>query len=615
MRASFWIIGSVLSGLWACDPGTAEPTRIDWCEGPVRSLGQTVDAFGLTRFPDDLLRVTDPSSPTGYRVDPWALHDGWSDDWSELVQGALSVIPRRSGFSRAGGWVVRFEGEPGTPQGGGEEPAWGDDLLLVALEEEGPRLVSFSVVPTEDAQTLVVEPWLPLAPGTRHALVLRASHQAPGGGCVSPSRQERRLITGAAEVDPEGLHAGVVEQLGLSPEEISVLVVATTHDDARQIVQAREAALAAPAAGGWDLVCQPDTGGRRCEGTFPAWDLRMVEDVASSEPSTSWDVPVTVWLPAGDGPHPVVVYGHGIASDRTEAERVVEAVRPEGIAVVASQTPHHGDHPLAGDGDAAMVFLGVTLEPPSIDGQMLVRNFAQTSLERMQLTQLILADDDLDGDGVADLDTSSMAYVGASLGALLGVSVVALEEELSASVHIVGGGQLYRFVQDNLRNLGLEAVVTTAVGSEQAAPLFYTLLQTAADPVDPVLWGDHLVRGDFRATAVPDLLLPVAMDDEIIPQVGSEMLARSMHLPMLNLPDLPVAGLEPQLDGPWTANREGRTAGFYRYDVITREDGQVSAEADHWHTATSFEMLEQVREFLLSWAYEEHAVIVDPLGG
>src|SRR5688572_23095299 len=52
-------------------------------------------------------------------------------------------------------------------------------------------------------------------------------------------------------------------------------------------------------------------------------------------------VPLTLWLPAGDGPHPVVLLSHGTGGAARDLARLAGALAADGFA--AGGVDHHGD--------------------------------------------------------------------------------------------------------------------------------------------------------------------------------------------------------------------------------------------------------------------------------
>ena len=89
-----------------------------------------------------------------------------------------------------------------------------------------------------------------------------------------------------------------------------------------------------------------------------------------------------------------------------KAETASQLLNPLGVAVVAVDAVHHGQHPTA-DPDSAMPALnslGVNLSQLAFDTQNLRGSFDQTVADRLQLLQLLEQHPDIDGDEAADVE-------------------------------------------------------------------------------------------------------------------------------------------------------------------------------------------------------------------
>ena len=153
-----------------------------------------------------------------------------------------------------------------------------------------------------------------------------------------------------------------------------------------------------------------------------------------------------MYLPEGEGPFPVVVYGHGIVDDRFTAKKSAELLTPIGFAVVAIDAPHHGAHPTAASGegdpiDAALGLLGADLDTLSLDTKQIRNNFRQAACDKLQMLRLLEDNPDIDGDGTADLDMSQIGYHGVSLGGIMGPELLVLRPDISAALLSVPGGR------------------------------------------------------------------------------------------------------------------------------------------------------------------------------
>jgi hypothetical protein len=168
---------SALALLAACaSPDEAATPR---CDVTVRQRYDPFVAEEIELFPDDLLVVEDPSSPTGVRL----TADATKAPWLRALPAQLATLPEAlgglTGFARNGAVVVRFDADPGliTP---------GPDLRLLDLSTQPATDVPYTL--RQSVDQLIVQPLRPLRAGARHGLVLATSHVTPDGGCVGPRR-------------------------------------------------------------------------------------------------------------------------------------------------------------------------------------------------------------------------------------------------------------------------------------------------------------------------------------------------------------------------------------------------------------------------------------------
>lgn len=608
------LVGLVVVGS-GCVVGAQDPP--DWCEGEVAHLYAPLTSEELEMFPDDLLTVEDPTSPTGLRPDPRPEVAGWVEGVPEAFLSVVDGLRLTSGFARGGGIVLRFSGPLGEVAAVDLE---GDasSLKLLDLGGDEPVGVPYRTEQSEDGTQLLVSPLAPLRPGTRHALVLTTGHLTPSGSCVRPSATTRGLLAGTAAAPllapmlPR--YAELLELTGLRPDEVSAAALFTTHDELQRM--ARVAADVRTFRYDWEpgTTCTPDQERNleRCEGSFVAWDYRTQDKVVGDDPVSTWTLKVSMWRRLGERRAlPVVIFGHGMNSSRGEGRVVAERLAELGFAVVASDAMSHGEHPVTEDPGAAGVrFLGLDLSGPRFDAPDLRGQFDQTAVDRLQLLQLLRRAPDMDGDGLDDVDPDQMVYMGISLGGMLGSSLLTLDEGLDAGVLSVAGGHLATFATDTELTQLVLPLLAILLGSEDAVSRFLMVAQAAIDGSDPMVYGAHLLQDRLVGDVAPHLLLPVAMEDTIVPPETGKALARALGLPHLGAVAVPVEGLTVDSgSGPWSENLDGRTAGYFQYDRVV-DDGELEI-AGHNNTPLSEESVHQWRRFFESWL-EGRTEIVDP---
>jgi dienelactone hydrolase len=275
--------------------------------------------------------------------------------------------------------------------------------------------------------------------------------------------------------------------------------------------------------------------------------------------STVW---MTVALPPGDVSNvPVVVYQHGLGSDRSAIFSVADALCEQGFAVAAIDIPFHGMRAQGTAIDMHHTF-GSTTGPDlygDIGGTPIYVAFvgvADTSgpyvafhpsyprdvlrQSAVDVMALVNALDRSDWSGVASrggpasigFSDMPIGFVGVSLGGIVGTTFVTGEPRVGAAVLNVTGGELTNLVafspsfQSTFFPLLLPSIglVVEEVDYQDAPPRFLpevALYQTLLDR------GDSMSFAPVLATQAKHVLFQMALDDETVPNQATESLARS----------------------------------------------------------------------------------------
>ncbi|MFM2161704.1 MAG: hypothetical protein RLZZ383_1216 [Pseudomonadota bacterium] len=583
-----------LAGCHATTQGT--PWASESC-GATRFAWGDPQAAPFFAFPSDAYTVADGASPTGRRV---ALGEpAWLADQAPVLQTAAAQIDGLGGFARLGTVLLAFEGDIGVV------PDRTDATIRLVDLDAGTDVDALLTL-DDDGRLLVAQPLVPLAAGHRHALIVTTAHPAADGRCVTPSTDLRRAL---ADADPS-----LPLPDGLDPGQVSAITVFTTDDTSARMEEA--ARVAAESAPTWKEVarCEDDPRGwRRCDAVLRALDFREPGGGIQALPWGGYDVPVRILLPYGEGPFPTMIYGHGLGGSRAEAEEFAGVLGALPFAIVATDALSHGDHPSVAPGnDGPIDFLGLDLLTANIDGAQLRANFDQTVLDRAQLIRLVQTTPDVDGDGLDDLDPDRLAYTGVSLGGLLGPGLLAHTPGIQAASLPVGGGHLIRFVTDaSLGPVAIGDVLRGLFGAPLPWQWFLAFGQVAIDGSDPAVHAARVRKDRPFGDPAPDIALPVAVHDQVVPLPTGAMLARTLGLPQAGTVFAPIPGLDGRVAAPVSGNaEEGRTAAYFQFDVVHR-DGVASA-ADHITTVFSDEHLRQLRHWWTTWVEDGTPELIDP---
>lgn len=272
---------------------------------------------------------------------------------------------------------------------------------------------------------------------------------------------------------------------------------------------------------------------------------------------------------------PVVIFGHGLGGDRTNALAAADTLASIGYASIAIDTPLHGitstsnpfyigNTPFAGMGNERTFnvdYVNNATGAPGPDGK-----FDASGTHIINLQSLLTSRDNgrqaqadlsvlavtvpgisIDGDAFPDFDGSNIAYAGISMGAIMGTPFVAVEPMVQRAFLSVPMGGLMR---------GLEASPTfgptiraglAAAGIPPGSAAFQqylTVAQTVIGPMDPVNWG-------LEASTFKDIVLHEVIGDTVVPNSvptaplsGTEPLIRTMKLPPYSTSKSNAAGLD-----------------------------------------------------------------------
>lgn len=517
-------------------------------------------------FPSDEALRPDPSTPTGLRIQVRPKGENLGD-----VDEALYLLGEAfvEGLSALDGWSTL--GPAFAPIPGPVDPNTvpGHFLLIdLAAQQVVPTFVRAIDGATEydkPVNWLMARPRAPLAPKTRHAIVLLEGligadgvpfSRAPGYEDLVAGRQgdadpevQARAKARLLDLGPALATLGIREDAVLSAEVYTTLSI---EEESLALLAAHRAAPPPVLDFDGDDDGQPDVyldPRQDPRGNVPALDYPSVRALIRAEftiPNfrahldgplvfgqgapvlqSMERVELLLTVPKGPGPFPVIVFHHGLGDQKETALEFAEPLAAEGFAVVAIDAALHGFRSDRPD-NAGTRFLNITA--PSL----IVDNFRQAETDQAYLARVIqaLAEADLFGDGSHPLDPEHRFYLGESLGAILGGTVIGLEPSLDGAVLAVGGGTLLEFFDRVLSGFELQGFPTQ---------LFTTVAQSLLDRGDPSNYA--------RLSREKQVLLVQAMEDDVVPARATVSLARAMELPLLGPGVAPVSDL-PVLPAP-----------------------------------------------------------------
>ncbi|MFT5079542.1 MAG: pimeloyl-ACP methyl ester carboxylesterase [Planctomycetota bacterium] len=281
------------------------------------------------------------------------------------------------------------------------------------------------------------------------------------------------------------------------------------------------------------------------------------------------------------GGWPVVIFQHGITSNRSSVLAIADRLALEGYAVVAIDLPLHGISDLASDPLGGALFaeydegatvrertFGLDLVTQNAQGDVTAAapdgtadtsgahfinlsslrtqrdNLRQGAADLFALSAVLAAGLDVDGGGV-DLDPANVHFLGMSLGAIVGTSYSSLETTLLTTTLNVPGGGIPRMLEASVAFGPTVIGGLAAAGIAQGTPEFDQFMfaaQTAIDTGDPVNYCQALAANALAMTGPPILLQEVVGDGTIDDLLG---------LPDQVIPNsvatAPLSGTEPMI--------------------------------------------------------------------
>ena len=319
-------------------------------------------------------------------------------------------------------------------------------------------------------------------------------------------------------------------------------------------------------------------------------------------------IPITFVLPATPMPpagYPVVIYGHGLGASRDALEAFAEPLTSLGYAVVGIDMFNHGSRfdPTDNGNNLAGRVPQFTGDPALRDGfgdntglpstfhffegflnVSAVRDaIRQSALDLSRVVEL-LRDPTIDlaplagpGSATPKLDTSHIAYLGESFGTVVGTLFAAIDPDIDLYVLDVPGGGILDTLLPRSAEIGALALPIISSIYDPATPLdrwnpLIGLTQAVIDGGDPLSYANHVLADRFTIgthTLGPRSVVCLeVVGDQVLPNAGTDALARELGLAVLT-PDLaPASGLA-EIASPAAGNRDGQTAVVVQYSPAT----------------------------------------------
>lgn len=546
--------------LLACSPlepreaGVRTPPPVQECDAldPVHCL---------LPFPSNAHTVADESTSTGLRMafDPAPL--GVDDDPSFLNLG--------NGFSRVSGVTVAFDTVlADAASSASVEPSLSADGALQVLnaqvgsERYGERQAYWTEVIdassiTADKNMLIGRPEQVLEANADHVFVVldsvgaeasemvrvalgledprgrleeeMAAHYAPTAAFLEEQGVDLTRVvrfsefTTRSEDDPQRRMLAMMDALETASSDLEVVI--------DTLVEPADPTIAAIVRG--RLVGAP---------SFLNEDGKLELD-ANGDPSIvgTADIEFRISIPANTPDYKVVLYGHGTGGDVTDSAFDSE-IAEVGIAKLNLRF----DGWTGEDFVYTLGSLGAFLEGSERSTAGLLQSMAGGTVLLTSLDGALgdaLSAETLAGEpnpvaGVRPR-TDEVVWMGGSLGGTLGAVIVSADDRLTKAVlNVPGTGWSHMIPHSLLYEIGVGDALTNNYGSLVDVHLVILAGQNSWDDVDGAIWAEKAldVGGSF--------LLQQSMGDPVLPNLGTNLLARSLNAVQLEPMLEPIVGLE-----------------------------------------------------------------------
>jgi hypothetical protein len=573
-------------------------------------------------FPDDFLTTDSQATITGLNVSLTPQNARWTElNVPQELAPVFTALNTLDGWGTTAGIALRFTAALSNPPSGSPASVQSDTLQLWEISGT-PHRIPYETQLTDNNETVILWPMVPLAPETLHAVFMMRTEPTAAGGDVCPSATLQELLLGTSttvamkRLVPK--YARALKATGVKAADVGAAVVFTTQSISEQSlaiaqdISGRSFTWAAPPA------CSAQTSYNLCSASYQANDYRSSSGaVTGTSPVASYTLNARIWAPlSAPKPWPVMIFGHGLGGNSAQGDPLGALTAPIGIATIAIDAVDHGQHPGAPSGTLPEILAFFGLSTGDLNPLILRDNFRQSTYDKLQLLQVLLQDGDLDGDGMPDIDPTKISYYGVSLGGIMGPEFLSTQDKLGLSVLSVPGGRVSSIVEYAPMFAFLPQVFLTGNNTQGDVDRFFPILQTAIEKGDSANYGPHVLANRYPSAAgrTPHVMFNEVLNDDTVGNVSNHALARAMNIPELP-PVLTSVGLIPLLSGTSVSgdlNGGTLTAALFEYDRITETPGGMVQKATHVNVSASVEALYQTKEFLQTWVSGGAPTIVDP---
>jgi len=517
----------------------------------------------LMPWPSSRYLAEDSSTATGYRID---IPEEAMPVNNEGAVVDPEIFARFDGFSPMTSMVTFFPGEldvSNLPDEHNIPLSLEDDSPTVLLDAEtGERVGHFS---ERDGwrnvrrAVLYIRPAIRLKENHRYIVAIRDLSYADGTP-VEPSEYFRALRDddGGDEARRD-LFEDIFSELESAGVQRDTLIeawdfhTATGESAWGDLISMRDTAL--EMVGETGIGCtvesvEDDVGDhlwRRVEGTFTtplfmdseAPGSRIVrDDDGTPVAGTTAEIPFKMHIPysvrdsveGGGDPGRLLIYGHGLFGSRNEIDTGWLREWQDEVAVITLATDWQG---MSGDDVlTASEALSDLTRFPQVAERLLQGLINFVVMTRSFIGVCSELDDVMVG-GSKLIDTEERYYLGISQGGIFGATLAGISTDIERFTMGVGGIS-YPIMIKRSSNFGpystiLDAWYRNVVDSD----LMMVMAASLWDLSDPATYAPHIVSDPLPGTPAKRVLYRTAWYDAQVPNISSDIAARTMGIPLL----------------------------------------------------------------------------------
>ncbi len=415
---------------------------------------------------------------------------------------------------------------------------------------------------TPASQALFLRSAKMLKGGTRYVAAIKKTLKAKGGGELPISEGFQAILDGEKTSHPllEKVRPryteifAALEAKGIAKTDLVVAWDFTTQSRATvraDLLDARTATLAMSGTDGSALnftstdTAQGDTRiARRIDGTFdtPLFLSNQTATITTKllrgadgkpMPSGLYKVPFTAIIPqcaiASATPVPIMIYGHGLLGEGTQAASGGTRAASAEVCVIAIGTDMRGM--AAMDVPNVVTALNDANQGPLIFDvliQGMMNHIALVQIARGPMTQRLFLD------GTRQLaDPSKVYYYGISQGGIMGTTVCAIDPVIKRCVVQVGAINYSLLLE---RSRDWPRYRTTLIGAypdSMDVAIMLNVMQQEWDRTEPTAVADVITGQGFPNTPPKQVLMQMAIADDEVSNLASEYQLRTMDIPVV----------------------------------------------------------------------------------